>query len=362
MSKLDFSNSVIQNDMKEILSEKIDWNKLKGTRLLITGATGMIASYLVFYLIYLNEVADYQIQLYLTVRNIDKAISVFGEYLNKDYIVLINQDINDELEINDDINYIIHAASLASPQYYGNMPVETALPNIIGTYRLLEFARKQKKIRGFIFFSSGAVYGKNISNKTIVETDIGPLDFLDNANSYAESKRCGEMLCHSFFSEYNVPAISIRIHHTYGPTLDINNDKRVFSEFVLNYLNDEEIIIKSNGKAKRAFCYITDFIIGLFYVLFYGAAGESYNIGNPECFLSVHELAVTIAAIKKRNIRVVFGERNIEGYKLSPDLDLVMVPFSIEKLQQLGWNPRINCEIGFERVIKFFLETGVRND
>ncbi len=348
-------NEIIRQDMEEIYSSHIDWERLRNKSILISGANGMLASYLALFFIYLNETYHYDISLYLNIRNKNKAKARFNNYLSRKYIHLMTDDITCGISLKENINIIIHAASLASPQYYEKMPVETALPNIIGTYWLLEFARKQKNFEGFLFFSSGSIYGKPLSSDIITETTKGVLDHLDNGNAYSESKRCGEMLCHAYYSEYNVPSKSVRIFHTYSPSMDIDNDKRAFSEFIKNYINGEDIVLKSDGSSKRAFCYITDAIRALFYILFYGKNGDSYNMGNPNCFHSIYELASIISRIdSSKAINIVFADRRDDGYRLSPECDSVIIPLSIEKLNALGWSPSISSEVGFKRVVDYF--------
>lgn len=355
MKKLDLNNPIIKYDMEELYSSNIEWNQMNKKNILISGATGMLASYLVLFFIYLNEIHNFEINLYLNVRSSEKARTRFGEYLSRKNIFLVTGDIVNGINIQNNIHYIIHAASLASPQYYKTMPVETALPNIVGTYNLLEFAKEQQEFMGFLFFSSGSVYGNTKQLDSITELDVGSLDFLNNGNSYAESKRCGEMLCHAYWSEYNLPVKSVRIHHTYAPTMDYENDKRVFSEFIRNCIEGKDIILKSDGTAKRSFCYITDMISGMLFVLFYGVNGESYNLGNPNCFISIYELAKIIANdISRTKLSIVREPRKETQYQPSPESDTRMVPVNIEKAKMLGWIPKISCSEGFLRVVEFY--------
>ena len=110
-----YNNLIVQNDLKEMLEDKnISWDKLKNNAVLITGATGMLAKYITYLLIYMNEEMNYNVNIYILVRNMEKAIYNFGEYIEKDYFNVINQDICDELELKDKVDYIIHAAGSCS--------------------------------------------------------------------------------------------------------------------------------------------------------------------------------------------------------------------------------------------------------
>ena len=340
-------NFIVNDDMANIYSSSVDWGQLRGTSFYITGAAGMLASYFTYFLIYLNEVHHYEIKIYAEARDKQKAKDRFGEYIGRRYFCLVEADVLAEVPIKERVDYVIHAASLASPQYYGKMPVETMLPNIVGTYRLLEYG-KREKIKGFIFFSSGTVYG-TISGD-ISEENFGTLDFLDLGNSYSESKRCGEAMCKAYFSEYGVPVKSARIHHTYGPTMDIENDKRAFSEFTRNIINYSDIILTSDGSAQRGFCYISDAISALFKILLKGEDGESYNLGNMDAWVSMKELAeILVNLYPERGLKLIFQNREDSGYKLSPEQ--ISNPVNLNKLKKLGWAPKISIREGFKRVI-----------
>lgn len=356
MEPLTLANPVVRGDMEEIYNSHIEWRQLHDSKIYIEGASGMIASYLVCFFVYLNEVHHYGIQIFAAVRSTEKAALRFGKYIDKEYFHLLRKDAIDPVSLKrTDIDYIIHAASLASPQYYNRMPVETALPNVVGTYELLRFGQKQVALKKFVFFSSGSVYGTVSSPKSIKEHDIGCVDFLDNGNCYGESKRCGEMLCHAYMSEYGVPATSIRIHHTYGPSMDIESDQRAFAEFVKNILKGENVVLKSNGMAKRAFCYLSDTLTAIITVMMQGVPGESYNIGNPNEYYTIQSVAETIVALRpKKMLKVIREERRDQGYRVSPEEDSKFVPVDITKIRGLGWEPHITIRDGFERVVSYF--------
>lgn len=341
-------NSIINDDMKHIHSSLRNPERLKHSSFYITGASGMLASYFMYYLIYLNEIHDYGIKIFAGARSREKAIKRFGEYAGKNYFTLITDDVNSEVPLSCPVDYIIHAASPASPQYYGSNPVETILPNVVGTYHLLEYA-KYYGIKSFLFFSSGSVYGS--MNIPAHENISGTMDFLDSGNSYGEAKRCGEALCHAYYSEYAIPSKSVRIYHSYGPTMDIHTDKRAFSEFVRNVLNGEDIVLKSDGTARRAFCYISDAIAAMYIVLLDGADGEAYNLCNIHEWLSIRELAEIMAGLcPEKGLKVIHGTRDEAGYKLSPERSSDSV--DVGKIKALGWSPSVTAEEGFRRTIE----------
>ncbi len=345
---IDYNNPIIIQDMRTI-DDSIDSVLLFGKSVYISGASGMIASYLIAYLIWLNEQKSAKIQIFAGIRNKEKAYKRFGEYIEKPFFHLVLKDVIFPLSVEKKIDYIIHAASLASPQFYGIYPVETMLPNIIGSYNLLEYS-KANDVKSFLFLSSGAVYGTISDIAEINESSIGTFCFTSKGNEYGESKRSGEALSIAYWREYRVPIKIARIHHTYGPTVDINEDKRVFSEFVSNIIRRENIVLKSSGLSKRAFCYISDVISGLLKILLSEEDGAVYNIGNPDAYISIADLADCLVELfPDRELSVIRDIRNETGYCASPEEKYV--PLCVDKLKKLGWKNQVGIKEGFKRTI-----------
>lgn len=346
-------NKIILEDLERLYGENIiDWQRFSGKTVLITGANGMLGSYMTYMLIYLNEhISHNNIQIYAVCRNLQKAKIRFGKYLNKNYFNLIDNNLNTPIHINERIDFIIHAASLASPQCYQTNPVDVILPNALGTYHLLELARCNHS-EGFLFFSTGEVYG-SIQASSISETDMGYLDPMDIRSCYGESKRIGETLCNSYAVQYNVPTTIVRPSHTYGPTLALKGDNRVFAEFVSNIVHNQDIEMKSDGSATRIFCYIYDAVLAYFKILLDGGAGQAYNVAGLNGVISIKELAdilVNLYPNKRLVVKVTQRESTCLEHisKLHPDLNT-------KKLEALGWKAQYNIATGFKRTIDSFL-------
>ena len=233
-------------------------------------------------------------------------------------------------------------------------PVDVLKPNTIGNYHLLELA-KTKKVKGYLLFSSCDVYGTPRVDGLINENAFGHMDTLDIHNCYSESKRMAETMCHAFWVQHQVPVRIARIAHTYAPTMDIQNDPRVFASFVKNIAAGEDIVLKSDGSGKRTFCYITDAVAGYFKILFDGAEGEAYNVCNTSQFVSIRELAECLTEIyPEKNLHVICKQRSesenytenkaVIGHERIPDN---------RKLQELGWEARVDIREGFKRVIQY---------
>ena len=227
------------------------------------------------------------------------------------------------------------------------------IPNMIGTYRLLEYSRKSG-IKGMLFLSSGSVYGSFKINVTVTEEKYGLMDFLALGNVYGESKRCAEALCHAYFSEYGLRVMSARIHHTYGPTMDIKGDSRVFAEFVGNVVDRKNIVVKGTGTDRRSFTYIADTVGALFTILINGMPGESYNVANAEASVSIGELAeILVNLFLERNLEVEYQARHQNGYCSSPEKRAATV--STDKVNAIGWKAKIGIKEGFERTVRSFI-------
>ena len=348
-------NLIIKNDLIEIYNcNIIDWKKFKDKTILISGANGFLPAYIVKSLLFLNEInKDYNVNVIGLVRNKKKAEVKFIEYLNNKNFILIEQDVCNEINIKEKIDFIIHAASQASPKFYGIDPVGTLKANVVGTINLLELARKNN-IESFLYFSSGEVYGILPEDKIPIKEDsYGYVNPCDVRSCYAEGKRMGENICVSYYHQYKIPIKIVRPFHTFGPGMQLD-DGRVYADFVKNILQNAPIQLQSDGSAIRAFCYLTDATIGFIKVLLDGINGEAYNVGNPEGEKSILELAkilVNLPLNKNTEIKYL-STKNDNNYIKSP---INRSSPNIDKMKDLGWNPKISVEEGFTRTIESYL-------
>lgn len=347
-------NNILEKDLSYILNNKyINFSLFKDTTVLITGATGMLGSYFCFVFLYLNKVYNYNIKILAISRNKDKFQNVFNSFLEDNNLILINSDL-ENLDYSEfdkyKINYIIHAASPASAHLF-NKPLSVIYPNIFALDNLLKLALKNS-VNSFLFFSSNSIYGY-VESQIISENNIGIVDPLDLRSCYAESKRMGETLCKAYNYEYNLNVKIVRIAHTYAPTMDIENDTRIFSEFVKKVLNGDDIIIKGDINSKRAFCYITDAIIGYFIVLLNGKNGEAYNVANNKQIITILELAEILSKLTDKKINIITKNHD-NSYIANLNADKMKNIFiNTSKIEALGWKPTISCKDGFERVLNY---------
>lgn len=343
-------NKIVEEDLERIASE-ISIDKCRGKSFLITGASGFLGKWVVDLLMYLNEtkICEEKCRVIALCRNADKARRVLGEYYEKNEFGMIEQGVEKQIDFIGKIDYIIHAASIAVTSGFTKDPVGVLAANVIGTYNLLELARTNC-CEGVLFLSSGAVYGKNPDDiNEIREEDFFQLDFSQLENCYSEGKRAGELLCRAYWRQYHVPTKIVRISHTYGPGINIE-DGRVFSDFVKNILNGEDLLIRGTGLDSRPFCYVSDAVIAFFRILFEGEAGETYNMANAGQTYTISELAeiLTEKAFGDKGLKVRYLRDNLDGKSVKK----IMV--NTEKLNRLGWEPKINAVEGFRRTVASF--------
>jgi len=349
-----YHHKIIDEDISSIISNDLPWHEFSDKTILITGANGFLPAYMVETLLNLKKRTGHgPSKIISLVRNVDAAQKRFVEYKERNDLEWVVQDVCDPVEIKCKVDYIVHAASQASPKYYGIDPVGTLSANVLGTANMLNLAAKNN-VKGFLFFSSGEVYGHvDPSQIPLKENVYGYIDPLDVRSCYAESKRLGETMCVSWVHQYGVPVKIVRIFHTYGPGMKLD-DGRVFADFVSDVVHGRDIVMRSDGKAIRSFCYLSDAIIAFFTVILKGETGQAYNVGNDEAENSVIDLANLLASLyPERKLKVLKqGESATPGYLKSPFNRHVP---DINKIKQLGWSPQICLNKGFRRTIESFL-------
>lgn len=346
-------NPVVEEDLAYITSASLPWSDLEGRTLVISGANGFLASYIVETLMYLNENKfTEQVQVIGVVRDAQRAWTKFADHVRRGCLHFLVQDVCMPVCIKEQVDYVIHAASQASPKYYGIDPVGTLSANVLGTHNMLHLAHEHH-VKGFLFFSSGEVYGKVDPDHIPTREDwYGYMDPMDMRSCYGESKRLGETMCVSWMHQYRVPARIVRPFHIYGPGMRLD-DNRVFADFVADILDNHDIIVKSDGSALRTFCYLADAILGFFTVLLCGQNGQAYNIGDDREEISILGLAQRLADLfPEKNLRVAQRDRvETPGYIAS--CILRSCP-DISKARALGWEPKTSIEAGFSRTVRSF--------
>lgn len=343
---------VIAEDLRAITAPGLPWERLKGLRVLVTGAGGFLPAYMVQSLLQLNDSHGYGIQVQALVRDPARAAQRFAAEAGRSDLSFIQQDLGAPLGPLPGADIVIHAASQASPRYFDSDPVGTLKPNVLGTAALLDKAREWGS-RGFLYFSSGEVYGQvDAARMPIAEDAYGTVDPLQVRSCYAESKRMGEALCAAWTHQYGLSTRIVRPFHTYGPGMRLD-DGRIYADLVADVLAGRDLVLRSDGSALRAFCYLADAVRGFFTVLLQGADGQAYNIANEGAEISILQLAERLAALQpERGLKVLRQARPAgDAYLASP---ISRSCPSTAKARALGWAPQTGIDEGFTRTLRSF--------
>ena len=327
--------------------KRINLETLKNKKILITGATGLICSYLIDLLIYANKEYQANIDIYALSRSDKKLRERFSVYYNEKYFKPVIQDVCSKIDLKE-IDYIIHGASPATPNLYMEQPVDTMNANYLGMLNILEYAR-QNNCKKVIYISSSEVYGTADTNTDLLEeNNYGYVNLLEVRSSYASSKRATETLCIAYQKQYGCNVSIVRPAHIYGPTMT-KNDSRAVSSFLRNVTSNQDIVMKSDGSSVRSYCYVGDTAIGILTVLLKGNIGEAYNLSNTKDIISIKELATKIATISGKKLIIDIPTDNLNK-KINSNPKEIKI--SSKKLEELGWN----CEISIEEGIKKSIE------
>ena len=346
-------NSIIKQDLDKLVGSQ-DFSKLKDKKIMILGANGLIAKYFVYFLMYLNEEKNYNIKVIASARNLSKAQNNFQDYLNNSNFELLEQDVCNPITYEGNVDYIIHAAGAASPNFIVNDPIGIIKANTLGTINVLEFA-KSKNISNILFTSTREIYGKIPENITLIDEDIiGSIDTLESRSCYPESKRVAETIFKAYYNQCGVPFTIARIAHTYGPTMEIKNDGRVMADFISCVVNNKDITLNSDGTAIRSFCYITDTICGMIKILLYGKIGDAYNLSNETEPYPIKETAKMLTELfPEKNLKVVL---NANGNFAGGYSKVKLIQMNTKKLESLGWQPQIKLLDGMKNTVLYFEE------
>ena len=326
-------NRIFSEDMAQIAaSPSIDWEKLTGRTIFITGATGLIGRTLVNALLYVNDEKHFNLRILALVRDEEKATAIFGRPAALEYVVGTIEELPD---ISAPIDYVIHGASPTASRFFTEYPAETIRAGTIGTMNVLELARK-KNVKSFVYLSSMEVYGAPQTDALIPETQGTTVDTMAVRSCYPEAKRISEALCAAYASEYGVPAAVIRLAQTFGPGIAAD-ENRVFAEFARCAMAGKDIVLQTSGASRHCYLYTADAAVAILTVLLCGTPGEAYNAANPETYCSIAEMAKTVAEnLAVSSIAVRFPPEGEHDKKYPPTHRLNL---DVSKIEKLGWKP-----------------------
>ncbi|MBI4017772.1 MAG: NAD-dependent epimerase/dehydratase family protein [Candidatus Aenigmarchaeota archaeon] len=326
--------------------------KFSGRTILITGAAGFLGSYLVHTLEFLNANVLREKCRIIAVDNFLTGKKTF--IADAETTETITHDIRTPLKIDGKVDYIIHAAGLASPAFYNIYKIETLEVGSVGTKNMLDMAR-EKNAKSILFLSSSEVYGDpHPEFVPTPETYNGNVSCTGPRACYDESKRMGEALCMSYYQLFKVPIKIVRIFNAYGPHMRFD-DYRVLPNFISSAMKGNPLPIYRDGSQTRTFCYVTDIATGLFQTLLSEHNGEVFNLGNQSGELSMYETAKIVAkhfgGIEIKQQMPELNEtyrKNTDPKRRCPDISKIR--------RMIGYEPKVTLDVGIPRMAEWFKE------
>lgn len=335
-----------ENAVRYVAGLELPWEKLKNKTVMISGASGLIGTFLIDTLFKINDIHVIAIG-----RDIKKARERFADYWDNSRFTFLNQDINERLDVIEKADYVIHAASNTHPISYASDPVGTIMTNIIGTKNMLDYARYSGSTRT-LFLSSVEIYGENKGDvEAFTEDYLGYIDCNTLRAGYPESKRAGEALCQAYRKQYGLDVTIVRLSRTYGPTM-LSSDTKAIAQFMKKGINGEDIVLKSAGNQCYSYSYVADAVSAIVTILLNGTDGEAYNVADINSNISLKELAELIAEYSRKN--VIYENPTEEesiGYSKATKALL-----DSSKLKNLGWNAHWPIKIGVKETMDCFIE------
>lgn len=341
-----------KNDLEYILTQaKNEFETLSCNKILFTGADGFLGYYFIKSIVLWNETHPRR-------KMIIYALDIFGKGIPKwlqkrSDVKIIKKDITKyQPSPGQSFDYIIHAASIASPVFYRQFPIETINANVLGLYNILEYMVKKSQtknpVKGMLFFSSSEIYGDPTKENIPTSEDYrGNVSCTGPRACYDESKRFGETLCVNYSRVYNLSIKIARPFNNYGPGLKIT-DGRVIPDFAKDILSNKDIIMLSAGMPTRTFCYIADAVVGYLKVLIGGENAESYNIGVEKEEISMLDLAKKMRSLALKEFgyfgKVIKGKSKDKDYLT--DCPNRRCPNISKARRDLGFNPKISLDQG----------------
>lgn len=347
-----YSNNSYMEDVLRVAGTPLPWDKLQNKSLLLSGATGLLGSFLVDTIMEKNT-QGLGCAVYALGRSAAKAEERFSKWWGNEKLRFLNYDVN-KLFVRDElgkVDFVLHLASNTHPMQYAKDPIGTIMTNIIGLRNMLDFAVEHHAER-FAFTSSNEIYGENRGDTELFAEDYcGYIDSNTLRAGYPESKRCGEALCQAYRVQKGLDVVIPRFTRSYGPTIQ-KTDTKAISQFIQKGVAGEDIVLKSAGTQNYSYTYMADAIYGLLTILLKGESGEAYNIADEQSYITLKDLSQIIADYA--GTKVVFeipDAVEASGYSKATKALL-----DGSKIKKLGWTPFYDIERGIVRTISILRE------
>lgn len=336
-----YKTKIYQDDLDAAIQHVIGREQLYGKRILITGCTGTIGSFLTDMLVRMNESLDAGIHIYAAGRTPEKIYRRFTEAgqipAAAEFLTAVPYELSKDICFDCDTDYVIHAAGNAHPAAFNSDPVGTLTDAVNGTVKLLEYGMQHGAVR-FLYLSSGEVYS-NVDSMTF-------------RACYPVSKMAGENLCASYAELGKMKTVVARSCHTFGPGMT-KTDSRAHAQFLRNALACENIVLKSRGAQERSYLYVADCASALCTILVNGRTGEAYDVAAPDNAITVAGLAGLISDLS--GCRLQYTEPSGQDTRdFSPISRQVL---DGTQLNALGWKAAFSIEDGMRHTLEILKQS-----
>ena len=345
-------NELYRQDIEYFNSLPLPWEKLDSKTIVISGATGMIGSFIIDALM---ERTDINTLIVALGRSGTKGMERFAAWQGNPRFSFVECDINNLSTLRElrDIpaNIMLHLASSTHPLQYSTDPIGTITANIIGLNNLLEYGADHACER-FVFASSVEIYGENRGDTEKFSEDyLGYIDCNTLRAGYPEGKRAAEALCQAYISQKQMDIVITRLSRTYGPTV-LKSDTKAISQFIKKGVQGEDIVLKSEGTQLYSYNYCADSAAGLMYCLLKGEKGEAYNVADDRSDIALKDLAGMIADIAGTKVTFELPDA-VEAAGYSKATKALLDP---AKLRALGFTAGYDMRKGLQRTIEILRE------
>ena len=324
-----------REDIKNVAELPYHWDELSNKTILISGGTGFIGSFLCNVIRYRNAVYHQNI----------KVISIaFNQFEDDDTVTYLKRDICAPVEIEGNVDYILHMASNTHPEQYKVDPVGTITGNVFGAYNLLTLAR-EKHTKRFVLASSCEIYGDG-KNEPMDELYCGYINSNTARAGYNEAKRVCESLCQSFAQQYGIESCVFRLARVFGAD-KTKRDSKAMAQFMRNAVNGEDIVLKSKGLQQYSYVYLADAVSGIFKVLLDGKPGEAYNVAADYDGMSLGQYAEFIASLGGGKVVYQIEENASASQAMNALLDN-------RKIKSIGFKPFYSVCDGLKRTYAIY--------